>query len=145
MEGMSSLAHIDAASLTAVPSLGDNVWASVEQGSVQLHVDPSLAQSFLSTPQWQEFKIENTSTGTGAATVADKTVRAAFAGTLLIVDSTGCDLSSVEVYDVSGRTLFSVVADSTRVGIDTSHSDASVYIVACTLADGTRGTVKIVH
>lgn len=145
MEGMSSLAHIDAASLTAVPSLGDDVWASVEQGSVQLHVDPSLAQSFLSTPQWQEFKIENTSTGTGAATVADKTVRAAFAGTLLIVESSVCDISSVEVYDVSGRTLFSVAADSGRVGIDTSHSDASVYIVACTLADGTRGTVKIVR
>ena len=145
MEGMSSLSVIDAVSLTAVPSLGNDVWAGIDQSRVYLNVDPSMASSFLNAMQWQKFNIKNTSLVKDAALVSDRIVRATFAGTLLLVESSCCNISLVHVYDVSGRTLFSVTADSTRLEIDTSHCDNTVYIVVCMLTDGTRGTVKIVR
>ena len=145
MESMSSLGYIDATALSSVPAVGDDVWAGVEQGRVVLSVDPVLHEEYASTPQWCDFDIQSTST-TVAAVEDVKNIRAAFDGYIMIVESIGADIASVNVHDVSGRMLVSVDGHgSARISADTSAFTGPVFIIECILSDGTCGKVKILR
>lgn len=146
MEGMSLLNSVDALSLSSVPSLGEGVWAGVVQKNVVLHVDPSMQEIFESTPQWQEFSIQSTSTTNATPDVVEKRIRAAFDGYMLTVESIGENIDSIIICDVAGKYIFNQSAiQADRIRIDTSHHDTAVYIIDCTLSDGTRGSVKILR
>lgn len=146
MEDMKYLSDIDALALASVPALGDEVWAGVDQKNVILNVDPLMESAFESTPQWQEFHIQGTSTSTAVPVAGEKKIRAAFDGYMLIVESIGETIDRIGLFDVAGISLYNESGlSSAQVRIDTSHSDSTVYIVDCTLSDGTRGSVKILR
>jgi len=146
MEDMTSLTSIDALSLTSVPALGEDVWAGVKQDNVVLNVDPSVLAAFESTPQWQEFNIQTTSTSSKGPVLNEMCIRAAFDGYMLVVESTGENISNIVVCDIAGKSIYNKSGiESESVIIDTSHHDSAVYIIDCTLSDGTCGSVKILR
>lgn len=146
-EGWSGVREIDALRLETVPSLGDEVWAGVEQPAVTLNVLPELEEAFLAAPQWQEFSISrssitllpSTSGGVGH-------VEAGFTGMTLRVSS-DTELESVTLYGVDGRVLETAVhigADS--VSLDTSRHAGAFFIVRAETRDGSRGvTFKLMR
>lgn len=146
-EGWSGVREIDALRLETVPSLGDKVWAGVEQPAVTLNVLPELEEAFLAAPQWQEFSISrssitllpSTSGGVGH-------VEAGFTGMTLRVSS-DTELESVTLYGVDGRVLETAVhigADS--VSLDTSRHAGAFFIVRAETRDGGRGvTFKLMR
>lgn len=146
MEDMTSLESVDATALYSVPELGDNVWAGVNQKNVILTVAPSTLTAFKSADQWQEFDVQGESNLTGLDMKYSQTIRAAFDGYTLVVESTGEPIAAIALYDIAGTTLFNHSGLNVNVlGIDTSAYSAAVYIVDCTLSDGTRGTLKILR
>lgn len=146
MEDMSSLESVDATALYSVPELGDSVWAGVNQKNVILTVAPSTLSAFNSADQWQEFDVQGESNLTGLDMKYSRAIRAAFDGYILVVESTGEPIERIAIYDVAGTTLFSRTGlDENVLGVDTSAFSAAVYIVDCTLSDGTRGTLKILR
>ncbi|MBQ4441205.1 MAG: leucine-rich repeat domain-containing protein [Bacteroidales bacterium] len=60
------------------------------------------------------------------------------------VQSAGSDIRSVEVYDISGRQLFSLTANGTTADVDLSGIGAGVYLLRVTLSDGTVTSERIV-
>jgi len=146
MEGMSSLNSVDALSLLSVPALGEGVWAGVAQKNVVLNVDPSMQEAFESTPQWQEFSIQGTSTSSAIPVAGESKIRVASDGHMLIVQSIGAAINSILICDIAGKYIFNksgIQADTIRV--DMSAHDTAVYIIDCTLSDGTRGSAKILR
>jgi hypothetical protein len=146
MERWSQIKRIDAASLTDVPTLGESVWAEVDQANTVLLVDSATVSAFQDAPQWQEFKIEQATASQLEITAADKAtnnVRAYFDGVLLLVE-TDLDINGAQLYDVSGRCINIVRnAQSNRLTIDTAPFDARVYILRLHFANGTTAVLKL--
>lgn len=61
------------------------------------------------------------------------------------VQSAGSTIRSVEVYDISGRQLFSFTARGTTADIDLSSLEAGVYLLRVALSDGTMRSERIVR
>ncbi len=143
MEDMTGLANIDAVNLGAVPETGADVWSGVEQDKVDVRVSPALENSFRSALQWQNFNIVGESMTIVETIVADS-VYGAFHGELLVLESTELDFENIMLSDVSGRILVDLQkVAAAAVTIDISRFDTPVYIVSCTLADGTRVALKL--
>ena len=145
MEGTTALGEIDASALEYVPELGNDVWAGVKQSEVQLKVMPEMVSSFEGADQWQDFDIRSSSTGADniVAEVADRSLRARFAGYELQLEAAGTEIAEVMLFDTAGLQLASQRVDALRGSVDTSHLGTTVYLVRCVLADGAVATVKI--
>lgn len=144
-ENASGLAVIDGSSLPAVPSLGNDVWAGINQGEVILNVARSLENSFLAAPQWQDFSIRYTGVITAGAD-RDGELDAAFDGMILVVTS-AVHLSAIELYSVDGQLLTAVSsAETSGVSIDTSAYAGPFFIVrAITATDSLPVTFKLLR
>ena len=144
-ESCKGLSLIDGTALPAVPTLGDGVWEGVNQPEVRLNIAPSLENSFLATPQWQDFSISATGilptlTGTG------NSLTAMFHGMSLTITSTA-PLCLIELFSTDGQLLTTVSpSDSDTATIDTSAYACHFFIVRVTAAsDGSRTVLKLLR
>lgn len=146
-ENWSGAKEIDATLLNAVPTLGEEVWAGVEQPKVSLNVQPGLEEAFLAAPQWQDFSIRKTSiTLLPSINGSDSQIEARFNGKILTVEASAM-LESVTVYAIDGRilTMADNIADNS-VSIDTSRYAGAFFIVkAVTNADSMAVTFKLMR
>lgn len=143
MAGMTGLRSFKADSET-VPELGDEVWEGVDQPSVPLTVPKSSVAAYKATPQWQLFHIEDVPTDIDRVGDDDlATVKAHFSGTALIIEASA-DIASIELYTTAGVLLNRVAPAATTATLETVNYHGPVYIVAVTLADGSRRTLKLI-
>lgn len=151
MGGMTGLTMIDATSPDAVPALGREVWDAVAQQDVKLKTSDNLAEAFSSTPQWQEFEIITAESGVDSpiADTVRPSITCRFDGYLLKIRSTGAGITDVRIYDTAGRLLMRGNASPAQaveeVTIDASGLTGNMFIIDATLADGTRGALKIIR
>jgi len=150
MEGWSSLKVLGAENMSAVPSLGENVWAGVNQPETTLYVkDNAAEEQFKAADQWKDFRITIGTTGAdniiddaagenGSANV-DFTVGDGY----LRVQSQGADIARVNIYDLTGRTRHTTEANAGTLTVSTSRWSGSVLVAEAVLTDGTRATIKI--
>lgn len=144
MSGTDNLAEIDASDIHTVPTLGADVWDTLEKNNVTLHVPAELSAQFLLTPQWQDFAIVSNETNLKEeiANPTDLKISACFEGNTLVIKSNHT-LASIKIYTVNGRLTLTqrVITDTAR--IDTSALTGPLFIVEATTADSHRGVLKI--
>lgn len=131
MEGAAGLTEIDASLLQAVPELGVDVWAGVDQPSVVLYASAEVADAFAAAPQWRDFDVQLKHYDGTAETPGTRTgtLRAAFSGTMLLVDCGAPDVC-VTVTDVSGRVLAILHPDTEgRAMLDTARWTTDIYLL----------------
>lgn len=145
MEGMTSLKEINVEQHTEVPELGEDVWAGVDQGKVELKVGENMVTPFRNAAQWQEFSIKSPTVGIIDAATDDRGVKARFNGYVLEIASSSTDITLVELYATDGRMLTRVSADSNSVEINTEAWQENIYIASVTLADGSKATAKLMR
>lgn len=144
MEGMDGLVEIDATALSHVPALGEDVWDGVNTADVVLKAPDELIGPFKAAAQWQNFDIKGKSDINGLVEPTTVSLRGRFADELLLIESVGYSLSTVELYDASGLLLTRLSADGAdSLCIDTAGMTARLYIVRCVLGDGTTATLKL--
>lgn len=137
-ESCTGLAEIDGGNLPAVPTLGDAVWAGVNQPDVRLTVAQALENDFVTAPQWQDFSIRFTGITTAGADRQD-VLTAAFEGMILTVTST-LPLSSIELFATDGRLLTATAPDGGKdvTVIDTSAYAGPFFIVRANVTHDTQ-------
>lgn len=147
MSGMDNLKAIDAEKLSGVPTLGDDVWDRLNKSDIELRVKSAHAKEFITTPQWQDFKIiYDQMSGIADETVSgDSKVTGRFEGNELVVRSQGDQLTQVNVYDLSGRYLTGERGDDEIVRIDCGKYDGNIFIVEAFTASGVHAAVKLMR
>lgn len=149
MEGWTSLQKLGAENLSAVPSLGSEVWAGINPGDVYLYVKSSTAEGFQGADQWKDFKI---SIGTsGADNITDDIIGANGKANVdftvgdgyLRVQSKGSNIAAINIYDLNGRSRHTAAVDTESLTVNTMQWRGSVLIVDVTLADDSRATIKL--
>lgn len=143
MEGMKSLSNIQATGLTAVPALGNDVWDGIDQPSVKLHVNKDIADSFEAAPQWQEFEIIPVLTGVDTPITATVTVRGSYTDTRLAIQSTGAAMTTIEVFDLSGKLVAKEHPQSSECVIPADRLDGDIIIVRCVFDNNERAVLKL--
>lgn len=142
MEGMSGLQRIDATALAEVPALGDDVWHGVEQPSVRLVPSDEMLEAFRAADQWKDFDVRSMSSTGNVLKEFDGHMRAAFSGSLLLVECTLAGVESIVVADTEGRVLATLVPDGDgRAALDTSRLTTRIYLLAT--SGSTKATIKI--
>ncbi|MCM1005530.1 MAG: leucine-rich repeat domain-containing protein [Prevotella sp.] len=145
LENMTSLNKIDVTELESnVPELGNEVFAGINQPTVELKVASDSESAWKRADQWQHFKIVEEIIAGIDGVAEPGEVKCRFSGTVLLVDS-DIDISLVEVYDPSGAKVIAENPRSTHADIDTSHLSARVYIVRVYLTDGDMATFKLMR
>lgn len=149
MEGWTSLKDINGRTLTAVPALGDNVWEGVNQPEVNLLVKNAEMQSqFNNADQWKDFTITISTTGSDsiindATGNGDAKVDFNVGNGYLRITSSARDIARVNIYDLNGRSRYTVAPDAASVTIATSQWTGTILVVDATLTDGSRATIKL--
>lgn len=143
MEGMSYLTDIDGTRLKAVPELGDNVWMDINQYNVNLTVDNSLADIFSSTPQWQDFKINDSESDLTdiSSTIGGNNISCLFDADNLTIKS-DATLSQVTVYTPGGFMLTQATVDGNYITLRATNFTNTIIVVG-TLPNGTVATIKL--
>lgn len=143
MEGMYNLTDIDGTHLKAVPELGENVWFDVNQYNVNLTVDNSLVDIFSSTPQWQDFKINDTESDLTdiSSTLSENRISCLFDADKLAIKSE-TTLSQVTVYTPDGFMLTQATVDDNYVTLRATNFTNTIIVVG-TLSNGTVATIKL--
>lgn len=145
MEGMTGLITINVAYVKSIPQLGRAVWAGVDQPKVSLRVWKDHVQTYRDTPQWQDFNIEEV-TNLGEDIVPDGVangVKGAWMGTDLLVTSLNQPIARVTLLDPQGRLLVAAEPHDLDISINTADFDCRIFLVAVTLEDGTRASLKM--
>lgn len=142
MEGCTALTVIHAEDATAIPALGDDVWAGVDQSAVLLSVNPAMATQWSEADQWNRFNI--------AAAGIDDAVAAPAAGITIMMAgrmltiAAPADIAEALVYDINGRMITSA-GPAGRVEIDCSDLPAGILLVKATDTDGNTASSKVVN
>lgn len=150
MEGWTSLKKLSAESLTSVPTLGDEVWAGVDQPEVLLYVkDTDTENAFKAADQWNNFhilvgttgvdNILDDVTGNNGAALVDFNVGDGY----LNIRSQGGNIARVNIFDLNGRSRYTASVDVNNLSVNTSQWRGSVLIVDVTLEDNSRATIKL--
>lgn len=149
MEGWTAMQKLGAENLSAVPTLGSDVWAEVNQGDVYLYVNSATAEEFKVADQWKEFKIV---VGTSAAEEIlndvsgennNANVDFVVGDGYLKVATHGANISNIRIYDLSGRNRYTADVNTTTLTVNTSQWQGSVLLVDVRLADDTRAAIKL--
>ena len=144
MAGMSSLAEINGEELTAVPALGNDVWAGIDQPTVKLKVLDAMYNDFATADQWKNFTITYTTSDESTVLIPNHRMRGRFEGQMLKVDFDGMDVRSLSVYDVAGSRIAFIEPDGdTSASFDTSDRQDRIYLVSAILADGNTVSLKL--
>ena len=138
MENMNNLTTLRATALQSVPTLGDDVWAGVDQANIVLEVPDNLKNEFKSAEQWKEFKLPLPTDvgGITAEDLGDRSVSARFVGSDLQLKATGASMTKVEVFDVNGALIVSAEPNTDFAVIDTSVSSNPLFVVRVTTDKG---------
>lgn len=145
MEGMTGLQLIDVEHLEHVADLGEDVWAGVDKEHVRLRVPLFLADTYQSTPQWQDFQFD-VMTGVDDENIADTqavSVQGRFSGSDLQIQSQGAEMDVVNVFDPAGQLLVAVRPASDFIVIDTAAFTNPLFIVSVRLANGKTAALKL--
>ena len=149
MEGWTSLQKLGAENLSAVPSLGNDVWAGLSQGDIYLYVNDATADEFKAADQWKEFTIV---VGTSAIDeiINDANEESGNANVEFIIGdgylkaiSKGADIANIRIFDLNGRNRYIADVNTTSLIVNTSQWQSSVIIVDVQLTDNTHATVKL--
>lgn len=143
-EDWTSLTLIDVKSLSAVPELGENVWADVDQSTAILSVMDNMSQSFQSAEQWKEFSFDIVTASDEIDADVKASVYVIFEGADLVVRSTK-DIAVVRLYNMHGQQLAYVEPDYTEAVIDTYDMIGSMFIVKIGFSDGSTKVLKVVR
>ena len=143
MENMTGLEHITA-EINNVPELGEDVWAGVDQGSVELRVPNEMFDAFNNADQWQNFSIVKTSSSIDAVVTEELSqLRARFDGDDLIVDIADVEIDRLMLFNPAGQLLIAVEPSDSTVVIDTFGFGTRLFIVNAALSDGRVASLKI--
>lgn len=146
MERLPEIQKIDATLLKAIPSLGESVWANVDQPNTVLMVPNGLLQTYKDAPQWQDFNVSELSAASVITPDEDITdnLRAAFDGSVLHVLST-VGIRSLQLYDVAGRclTISNNTAPLESMAVDTAPFDTSIFLLRLLRTDGSMPVLKL--
>ena len=142
-EGWKSLVEVDARAIEGgVPSLGEGVWAGVDQSQVILRVPRQFEQAYLDADQWRDFSITTSAIlevpADGISGTNLVCVSASFDDRVLTVSS-DAPIVSVSVYALDGTTVAvrpSAQADARTVKVNTSQLSGSVFVVSVLSAEG---------
>lgn len=144
MEGMTNLSKISAGTLAEVPQTGRDVWKGVNQANVRLEVNKGAKPLFEVADQWKDFNIAIvTNVQAPSVEVPQVKVRGRFDGTVLMLEATGDDITTVELFDLAGALLHRSFHSDISVDIDTSNIDTNLMLVRCTLATGSTASLKM--
>lgn len=142
MNRLAALEVIDARTLSAVPSLGDDVWDNVDCPAVRLIADVNLADAFAAADRWNEFYIVvNGAISSAPAVNGGGSVRLLIDGRRLIVSSPA-GLKKVNVYDSSGRLLATARPVENEYYYDNTPGSALLLVETMT-SDGRISSDKI--
>lgn len=148
MEGMTGLKSIDVRNMSSVPELGADVWKDIDQSNVELFVKNTESDDFAAADQWKNFKFM-ISTGINNViapeTAEGRLVEARFEASDLRLRSRGSEIVKVDVYRPSGELTVSASAAGNDVTVATGHIAGRIFIVECSLADGTRAAMKLLR
>lgn len=147
-EGWKSLGEVDARAIEkGVPTLGECVWAGVDQAQVILRVAEPLEQAYLNADQWRDFSITTSAIrelpAEGTPGTDPIIVSASFADRVLTVSS-DAPIASVSVYALDGATVTvrtGATADARMVRVNTSQLSGSVFVVSVHSAEGSDSPV----
>ena len=143
MEGMTALWVVNAADLRAVPELGENVWAGVEQSNVTLLTSGAMVEEFREAVQWQEFNILDEAESSLGASPEVATVRGRIAGGELQIESTGANITEVEIYNVAGVKTGGIKCDTPICRLSLQDMETGILIIRVTLADASKAILKL--
>lgn len=143
MENMSGLKKITTTA-SAVPDLGEDVWAGIDQSQVDLVVNYVMIPEFENADQWCNFNIMGATSGSVDNIFTEITqLRGRFEGDDLIVKSDGLEIARLTVYNTSGQLLAVVAPDSDTVTIDTAGFGTRIFVIHAVLADGRTAVLKL--
>lgn len=147
MSGTDNLKDIDASKIAVVPTLGQDVWDTLNKSNVTLHVPTELSSQFASTPQWQDFEIVTKATNVDSDAITDGAIKisASFDSSDLIVKSTGTDLRTVNIFDTDGRHILSVAPDADQVRIPLNRLTRHIIIIEVYTTDSLHAVLKLVR
>lgn len=143
MEGMTALWVVNATGLRTVPCLGENVWAGVEQGNVTLLTSGAMVEEFREAGQWQKFNILDEAESSLGASPEVASVRGRIAGGELHIESTGANITEVEIYSVAGVKAGGIRCDTTICRLSLQDIETGILIIRVTLADATKAILKL--
>lgn len=144
MAGWTSLQELYATELTEVPETGSDVWEGVDQSDAILFVSHAYAPLFKDAAQWQDFKIDDTTSVDEVITDAAKSqIDYCLVDNTLVINSKGSEIVSVSVFDMAGRRHLSKTGADFTVTVNTTGWTPGVYVVSSVLADGTAEAAKI--
>lgn len=141
MENTPRLSIIDAGKVGSVPELGENVWAGVDKTKVDLLVPEELTDAYRAALQWQDFRLGIA--GTDSPSAAPVSVRAAFDGDNLVVESTGSDIVRIEIFNEAGAAFVARDTHASIISIPVGNLGLKIYLVRCVQADGSVATAKL--
>ena len=144
MQRMTSLEQITAKP-SAVPQLGADVWAGIDQAKVRVNVPDYSKNAYQSAAQWQNFIINGSSSidDIFAEPAPLEGLRTRFVDYELQVSVEGVEIESLGLYTVGGTLLVYLEPSDGFVAVDTSDFSDHIYIVAATLADGRNASAKV--
>lgn len=144
-EGWTGLKKLDGTALKSVPTLGEDVWAGVDQKNVTLDVPKDMEDAFLAADQWKEFSISRSETTGIAGGVTKPYVRVKFDGPALRIVSSE-RMVKATLHDLNGIVLLAVEADgATELTLDTAPYQSPLFILTITFEDGTDFTAKLLR
>ena len=143
MERLSGLKRINVPT-TVVPTLGENVWAEVEQHLITAYVWNSMLSEFEAADQWKNFEFVGVSpSGVEDAATANSGLRGRVVDGVLYIESTSKALTSVRVYAANGQLLAATGASGLEAQVAVGHLPAQALVVAVMMADSSVATLKI--
>lgn len=144
MADMSGLETIDATALSSVPVLGENVFDGIDQPETVLMTDKNVTEAFKNAAQWQDFKIEDSTTDISIPGNPDsQTIRGRIINDIIEIQSTGSPISDVEIYDTDGHLLLTQHPGTATASIDVSGFSTRILIARCTTESGLRASLKL--
>lgn len=147
MEGWTALTELNASEIPVVPALGQEVWADIPDPSrVILYVNEKPYLEFKEADQWKDFDVRM-KTSSIIEIINDNDAASAvtfdFRGQTLVIASSARPITSVAVYDLTGRMRLSSQESAQVVEIALDRLPDTVFIVQARLADGTAAGIKI--
>ncbi len=147
MENWESLTELHASEMTTVTALGTEVWAGLtEPATVILYVNDDTFDEFKTTEQWMEFDVR-IKTSSIIEVIPDNEVSSGitfnFRDSSLVISSQGEPITSVAIYDLSGRLQLSLQSSAPTVEIGLDRLPDTMFIVNARLADSSTASIKI--
>lgn len=131
MEGMTSLTEIIVQSLGRnVPELGEDVFAGINQQTVQLTVAKNTQDVWNAAAQWTEFKTSDTSTLVSVEEQQNH-IKIWFEDKVLKVVSSNI-IEKLQIYTADGRIVTDTTPEDISASIDTSSMFDNVLIIMVT-------------